>query len=124
MLCWYHVEAMAKLRSERSFLLRVQVTSEGTGYFTTAAAAAAKSLQSCPTLCGPIDDSLPGSSAHGIFQGRVLEWGAIAFSDSGVRITIFLIMKSKMVLFLYFLLNSYLPMFSCSPRVSSSSLLL
>ena len=44
MLCWYHVEAMAKLRSERSFLLRVQVTSEGTGYFTTAAAAAAKSL--------------------------------------------------------------------------------
>ena len=89
MLCWYHVEAMAKLRSERSFLLRVQVTSEGTGYFTTAAAAAAKSLQSCPTLCGPIDDSLPGSSAHGIFQGRVLEWGAIAFSDSTIPLMTF-----------------------------------
>ena len=37
--------------------------------------------QSCPTLCHPMDCSLPGSSAHGIFQARVLEWGAIAFSD-------------------------------------------
>ena len=45
-----------------------------------AAAAAAKSLQSCPTLCDPIDRSPPGSSVHGIFQARVLEWGAIAFS--------------------------------------------
>ena len=45
-----------------------------------AAAAAAKLLQSCPTLCDPIDGSLPGSSVHGIFQARVLEWGAIAFS--------------------------------------------
>ena len=42
--------------------------------------AAAKSLQSCPTLCDPIDSSPPGSSVHGIFQARVLEWGAIAFS--------------------------------------------
>ena len=45
-----------------------------------AAAAAAKSLQLCPTLCSPIDCSLPGSSVHGIFQARVLEWGAIVFS--------------------------------------------
>ena len=44
------------------------------------AAAAAKSLQSCPTLSDPMDRSLPGSSIHGIFQARVLEWGAIAFS--------------------------------------------
>ena len=36
--------------------------------------------RSCPTLCNPIDCSLPGSSVHGIFQARVLEWGAIAFS--------------------------------------------
>ena len=43
-------------------------------------AAAAKSLQSCPTLCDPMDCSLPGSSVHGIFQARVLEWGDIAFS--------------------------------------------
>ena len=47
---------------------------------STAAAAAAKSLQSCPTLCDPIDGSPPGSPVHGIFQARVLEWGAIAFS--------------------------------------------
>ena len=44
------------------------------------AAAAAKSLQSCRTLIDPIDGSPPGSSVHGIFQARVLEWGAIAFS--------------------------------------------
>ena len=36
--------------------------------------------QSCPTLSDPVDCSLPGSSVHGIFQARVLEWGAIAFS--------------------------------------------
>ena len=37
-------------------------------------------IQSCPTLSDPMDCSLPGSSIHGIFQARVLEWGAIAFS--------------------------------------------
>ena len=37
--------------------------------------------QSCPTLSDPMDRSPPGSSIHGIFQARVLEWGAIAFSD-------------------------------------------
>ena len=40
--------------------------------------------QSCPTLSDPMDCSLPGSSVHGIFQARVLEWGAIAFSTTGV----------------------------------------
>ena len=44
------------------------------------AAAAAKSLQSCPTLCNPIDGSPPGSLVSGILQARTLEWGAIAFS--------------------------------------------
>ena len=39
----------------------------------------------CPTLCDPMDCSLPGSSVHGIFQARVLEWGAIAFSVSMYR---------------------------------------
>jgi len=39
-----------------------------------------KSLQSCPTLCDPVDGSLSGSCVHGILQARVLEWGAIAFS--------------------------------------------
>ena len=45
-----------------------------------AAATAAKSLQSCPTLCDPIDGSPPGSSISGILQARTLEWVAIAFS--------------------------------------------
>ena len=48
--------------------------------YLLAAAAASKLLQSCPTLCDPIDGSPLGSSVHGIFQARVLEWGAIAFS--------------------------------------------
>ena len=47
-----------------------------------AAAAAAKSLQSCPTLCDPIDGSPPGSPVPGILQARTLEWVAIAFSGS------------------------------------------
>ena len=41
--------------------------------------------QSCPTLSDPMDYSLPGSSVHGIFQARVLEWGAIAFSAFSSR---------------------------------------
>ena len=44
------------------------------------AAAAAKLLQSCPTLCDPIDGSPPGSSVPGILQARTLEWVAISFS--------------------------------------------
>jgi len=48
-----------------------------------AAAAAAKSLQSCPTLCDPIDGSPPGSPVPGILQARTLEWVAISFSNAG-----------------------------------------
>ena len=44
------------------------------------AAATAKSLQSCPILCDPMDCSLPGFSVHGILQARTLEWVAISFS--------------------------------------------
>ena len=50
------------------FLQRMKVKSES------------EVAQSCPTLSDPMDCSLPGSSVHGIFQARVLEWGAIAFS--------------------------------------------
>ena len=46
------------------------------------AAAAAKSLQLCPTLCDPIDGSLPGSPVPGILQARTLEWVAISFSNA------------------------------------------
>ena len=44
------------------------------------AAAAAKSFQSCPTLCDPIDGSPPGSTIPGIFQARILEWVVVSFS--------------------------------------------
>ena len=47
-----------------------------------ASAAAAKSLQSCPTLCDPIDGSPPGSPVPGILQARILEWVAISFSSA------------------------------------------
>ena len=46
------------------------------------AVAEAKLLQSCPTLCYPIDGSLPGSSIPGILQARALEWVAISFSNA------------------------------------------
>ena len=47
-----------------------------------ATAAAAKSLQSCPTLCDPRDGSPPGSPIPGILQARILEWVAISFSNA------------------------------------------
>ena len=47
-----------------------------------AAAAAAKQLQSCPTLCDPIDSLLQGSPVPGILQARTLEWVAISFSSA------------------------------------------
>ena len=62
-----------------------------------AAAAATKSLQSCPTLCNPIDGSPPGSSAHGIFQARVLEWGAIAFPTYDHRVTLKLLVAIRIL---------------------------
>ena len=49
---------------------------------TAAAAAAAKSLQSCLTLCDPIDGCPPGSPVPGILQARTLEWVAISFSNA------------------------------------------
>ena len=49
---------------------------------STAAAAAAQSLQSCPILCDPIDGSPPGSPVPGILQARTLEWVAISFSNA------------------------------------------
>ena len=52
-------------------------------FIRCAAAAAAKSLQSCPTLCDPIDRSPPGSPVPGILQARTLEWVSISFSNAG-----------------------------------------
>ena len=50
--------------------------------FMSSAASAAKSLQSCPTLCDPIDGSPPGFPIPGILQARTLEWVAISFSNA------------------------------------------
>ena len=47
-----------------------------------------KVAQLCPTLCDPMDRSPPDSSVHGIFQARVLEWGAIAFSVFGAQFSL------------------------------------
>ena len=52
------------------------------GFNNVAAAAAAKLLQLCPTLCDPIDSSPPGSPVPGILQSRTLEWIAISFSKA------------------------------------------
>ena len=57
-------------------IMKKEITVWGNWY------AAAKSLQSCPTLCDPIDSSPPGSPVPGILQARTLEWGAISFSNA------------------------------------------
>ena len=51
--------------------------------YAASAAAAAKLLQLCPTLCDPIDGSPPGSPVPGILQARTLEWVAVSFSNAG-----------------------------------------
>jgi len=60
-------------------MMRRQQTKENS---KQTAAAAAKSLQSCPTLCDPIDGSQPSSPIPGTLQARVLEWAAISFSNA------------------------------------------
>ena len=63
-------------------LLVMTISSNCSPECDAAAAAAAKSLQSCPTLCDPIDGSPPGSPVPGILQARILEWVAISFSNA------------------------------------------
>ena len=53
--------------------------------------------QSCPTLSDPMDCSPPGSSIHGIFQARVLEWGAITFSELGLVICYSVLCRASLV---------------------------
>ena len=77
---------MASLKDEipifYMFLKKKQWKQEGTCIESYLPAAAAKSLQSCLTLCDPIDGSPPGSSIPGILQSRTLEWVAISFSNA------------------------------------------
>ena len=68
------------LHCKRDFTDTVRLSNWG-NYPGLSAAAAAKSLQSCPTLCDPIDGSPPGSSVPGILQAKTLEWVAISFSN-------------------------------------------
>ena len=60
----------------------VEIHARRNGLEKAAATAAARSLQSCPTLCDPIDGSPPGSPIPGILQARTLEWVAISFSNA------------------------------------------
>ena len=74
--------------SKRDFVGKIIVTNQLMSRqgdcppLSSAAAAAAKSLQLCPTLCDPIDSSPPGLSFPGILQARTLEWVAISFSNA------------------------------------------
>ena len=73
------------MRMESIILIWFWCVAMGTklvGSLSWVAAAAAKSLQSCLTLCDPIDGSLPGSLVSGILQARTLEWVAISFSNA------------------------------------------
>ena len=71
----FHFSAQASLAAEhRLYGVHTSVVE--------AVATAAKSLQSCPTLCDPIDGSPPGSPVHGILQARTPEWVAISFSNA------------------------------------------
>ena len=63
-------------------LIHFPVSYMGPNNIQTQPTAAAKSLQSCPTLCDPIDGSPPGSAIPGILQARTLEWVAISFSNA------------------------------------------
>ena len=58
------------------------MVSAAAGAIIVVAAAVVKSFQSCPTLCDPIDGSLPGSTVSGILQARTLEWVAISLSNA------------------------------------------
>ena len=67
-------------------VIEVSITRVGrsaVGFRTGTAAAAAKSLQSCPTLCDPIDSSPSGSTVPEVLQARTLEWDVISFSKAG-----------------------------------------
>ena len=80
--CWlkmkrFWIQSLALLRFIKNLWNTISETSA-----YPAAATAAKSLQSCPTLCDPIDGSPPGSPVPGILQARTLEWDAISFSSA------------------------------------------
>ena len=75
----FHMMLLSNLKHKTRTSLAVQWLR----LHASTAAAAAKSLQSCPTLCDPIDGRPSGSTIPGILQARTLEWVAISFSNAG-----------------------------------------
>ena len=80
-LLQHHSSKAPILRRSAFFMVQLSHPYMTTGK-TRALTAAAKSLQSCPTLCDPRDGSPPGSPVSGILQARTLEWVAISFSNA------------------------------------------
>ena len=80
-LLQYHISKASILPRSAFFIVQLSHPYTTTGK-TIALTAAAKSFQSCPTLCDPIDGSPPGSPVPGILQARTLEWVAISFSNA------------------------------------------
>ena len=80
-MSWMIAELISEDLSQVS---NVRIKNRAQQKHAAAAAAAAKSLQSCPTLCNLIDSSPPGSAIPGILQTRILEWVAIAFSEYSI----------------------------------------
>ena len=81
-LLQHHSSKASILRHSGFLILQLSHPYMTTGKTIAFTAAAAKSLQSCPTLCDPIDRSPPGSPVPGILQARTLEWVAISFSNA------------------------------------------
>ena len=80
--------------------------------YHAAAAAAAKLLQSCPTLCDPIDGSPPGPAIPGILQARILEWVAISFSNAWKRKV-----KVKSLSRVWLLATPWIPAYQAPPSM-------
>ena len=81
---WYNVGAVPIIKKKKRFhKIIVSLCLVYLPCAAAAAAAAAKLLQSCPSLCNPIDGSPPGSAVAGILQARTLAWVAISFSNAG-----------------------------------------
>ena len=81
---WATVNSIAKSQTRRkSIMVMIKLVLAWVTYSRLhTAAAAAKSLQSCPTLCDPVDGSPPGFPVPGILQARTLQWVAISFSNA------------------------------------------
>ena len=77
------LERMQRKRNPLTLLVRMQTSAATMENSVENCHAAAKSLQSCPTLCDPIDGSPSDSTVPGILQARTLEWVAISFSNAG-----------------------------------------